>query len=98
MINSYMTDTVTLFDRTVDHWGTVVGETPRVVRCRVEPCTKTIRDAAGLDRVSAARLLFDPRERILAGDFVEIADGRHQVIRVDEMKDFRVRALEVWIQ
>lgn len=101
MIGSYCTDSITLIaPASKDEWGEPSGpETEIPLKARVEFKSKLVRDLAGNEVMSVARVVFrtrtvDPESKIRLDDY---STDEHGILSVSRPKDFRDRFVELML-
>lgn len=93
MINVYLTDTIVIKKITYDKWGES-SETTETVKARIEYKTRLIRNFAGEQVVSSARIML--KNRILShADKINFDDADHSILSIGKEKDFSNQYLMV---
>lgn len=104
-----MTDTVILRQsQGADKWGEPVAPVETVIRARVEYKTRQVASVRGLLVIATGIVLMQPRQIIkdVTGrgantisyeDKLVIEGIEYSIARISQVKDFSVRALEVYI-
>lgn len=93
MISVYLTDTIVIKKITYDQWGEP-SETTETVKARVEYKTRLVRNFAGEQVVSSARVMLS--NRILShADKINFDNVDHSILSIAKMKDFSNQYLMV---
>ena len=110
MITAYLTDSITLKQfNGVDQWGEHAATTDLTVKAFVDQTQRVIKGNAGVLVVSSGKVCIEPRTIITTGfstravntlsymDIITIDNVDYPIIKISQMRDFRVRHLEVYI-
>lgn len=99
MINAYLKDTTTIVRHgALDRYGTESGTAEETVRCFIQWKTKLLRNVKGEEVLSAGVvwLAYDPT--LTHEDRIKVLGIEHSIIAIELLRDFKVRAMKVYIQ
>lgn len=93
MINVYLTNTIVIKKIAYDQWGEP-SETPETVKARIEYKTRLIRNFAGEQVVSSARVMLKNRTLSYA-DKINFDNIDHSILSISKGQDFSNQYLMV---
>ena len=98
MMNAYFTDDVVLVQATGrDQYGKAKTETTTTVKGRFEWRTKVIRNRAGEEVTSAARVYLPSTATLTHEDKIRVGGVDRLILDIQEARDFSLSHYEVYI-